>query len=284
MAPARIVDEPVLQPVDCVARVDGCFRDERQLRGRNDWRAVFVVRRDPRREESERLPNAVVRRIAGDDPVVVFGKALRFGQRFVPAARAAVEVRVLGKSTGMIADDQSGGFSRHMQRAPRPVDQLFRMTLRELHVVARVAGVGARRRIAATQSGGHGGVGNRPGIAAVADPFELAVPRVGRRNPHFEFDLGIGGRPRRRFNATERGQLKLQPRRAAAGRREHARGHRRRGSNRDVGDRQRGKIRARGAVGCGGRHENTDERRNRDRENQRSKTHHNLLGPWPRQF
>ena len=45
-------------------------------------------------QKPERLPDAVVRRIAGDDAVVVVGIALRFLQRLVAAGRTADEVRL----------------------------------------------------------------------------------------------------------------------------------------------------------------------------------------------
>ena len=206
MATARIVDDAVLEAVDAVARFDRRPGQQRQLGLRNDRLAVLVVRRDPRVQEGERLPDAVVRRIAGDDAVVVVGIALRFGQRLLAAGGAADEIRLVGEAAAGVADDQLGRLGHHVHRAVAVVDQLFGMALAELHVVAGVPGVGAGGRVAAAQRGRHRGVRDRSLIAAVAHALELAVPRLDRRNPDLELDFGVAARPRRRLDAAERGQ------------------------------------------------------------------------------
>ena len=107
MAAPRIVDDAVLQHRRCASHASTAdLRQQRELRRRHDRLAVGVVRGDPRVEEGERLPDAVVRRIAGDDAVVVLGIALRFGERLVSARRAADEVGVLGEPALRVADDQ----------------------------------------------------------------------------------------------------------------------------------------------------------------------------------
>ena len=91
------------------------------------------------------------------------------------------------------------------------VDHLLGMALAELHVVAGVAGVGARGRVAAAQRVGHRRVADRARVAAVADALELAVPRLSGRNPDLELDLGIARRPRGRLDAAERRQRRSSP-------------------------------------------------------------------------
>ena len=218
----------------------------------------------PRVEESERLPDPVVRRIAGDDAVVVVGKALRLGERLMPAARAADEVRVIGKAAGMVAHDQFRVLGHHVNRSIRPVDDFLGVTLTEFHVIAGVSGVGARGRVATAQRRGQRGVADRTRIAAVSDTLELTVPCVGRRHPDFEPDLRVARGPCDRFDAAERGQHDLLSR---ARNRERSRRHGRRGSNTDAWHRQRrqvltgGPVPVRGRCGCGERrgHHREDE-------------------------
>ena len=85
MTAARVVDDAVLQAVERVARLDRRVREERQLVLRNDRTSVGRMRHGPRIQEAERLANAVVRGIAGDDAVVILGIPLRLGQRLMSA-------------------------------------------------------------------------------------------------------------------------------------------------------------------------------------------------------
>jgi hypothetical protein len=125
--------------------------------------------------------------------------------------------------------------------APAEVDHFFRMTLAENHIVAGMSGIRARRRISAAQRHGHGGVGDRSHIAAVADALKFFVPRLGR-NPHLDLDLGVARGPCRGFDAAKRGQIERSLR---SGRREGPLWHCRSGINRDVGDGEGGEVGAR---------------------------------------
>ena len=271
-AAARIVDEAVFEPVDRITRLDRRPRQQRQLGGRNDRRAVASVGGHPRVEESEGLADPVVRRIAGDDAVVVVGKALRLGERLMPAARAADEVRVIGKAAGMVAHDQPGGFGHHVNRAIGPVDNLLGMALTELHVVAGVAGIGAGGGVAAAERGRQRGVADRARIAAVADALELAVPRIGRRHPQLELDLGVGGRARDRLNAAERRQRDFL---ARSRHDERTRRHCRGGANADGRNRQRGEILAGRPIR--GQRRGTEGRGNREHERGHDAANHERL-------
>ena len=103
--------------------------------------------------------------------------------------------------------------------------------------------------VAAAQAGRHRGVADRARVAAVADALELAVPRIGRRDPDFELDVRVARRPRGGFDAAERRQRHGGLR---ARRREGTGGHRRRRFDRHVGNRQRREVRARGPAAARG--------------------------------
>jgi hypothetical protein len=63
-----------------------------------------------------------------------------------------------------------------VNRAPAEIDDLFRMTLSELHIVTGMTRVGTGGGIAAPEGGGHRRIRNRALVSAVADTLELAVP------------------------------------------------------------------------------------------------------------
>src|SRR5204863_2268557 len=117
MAHAWIIDQAVLEPVDRVARGNGRLGDQRELGGGNDVRAIGGVRRSPCPEITSDLANSIVARIAGDDAVVVFRKTLRPGKRLMSAGRTTHKVRVVRKSSGMIANDQLRHFRSHVYGA-----------------------------------------------------------------------------------------------------------------------------------------------------------------------
>ena len=185
-AAARVVDDAVLQPVEAVARLDRRLREQRQLGGGMIGlpSAPCVAIHECR--NAERLADAVVRRIAGDDAVVVVRVALRLGHRLVAAGRAADEVRRVGEPALRVADDQLRRVGHHVDRAVGPVDHFLRMALPELHVVAGVAGVGARRRRSR-------GAGRRPSRRSRSRPSSRRCRRPGtcRSTPR-----PAGSRPR----------------------------------------------------------------------------------------
>ena len=150
-APARILDQSVLQRVARIACRDGGLGDQGQLGGGEDRRPIRVVRGGPRPHEAKGLPDAVVGRGARNDAVVVVGETLRFRQGLVPASGAAHEIRLVGKLALRVADHKLRRVRHDMDRAPPIVNDLLRMALSEDHVVSGVPGVSAGRGVAAPE-------------------------------------------------------------------------------------------------------------------------------------
>ena len=186
---ARVLDQSIFQSVAGIARRDGCPGHRRE-RGRiEDRGTIRAMRRRPGPHEAKRLADSIVGGRAGNDAVVVFGETLRFRQCLVPAARAADEVRLLGKLPRRGPHDQLRGVRHHVDRTPAKVEHFFGMAFAENHVVAGVPGIGARGGISAAKGAGHRGVRDRSLVAAVAHALELAVPRGAAWDPHLELDF-----------------------------------------------------------------------------------------------
>src|SRR6185437_3086967 len=101
-------------------------------------RAIDVsVQPDPRGIEPHLIPG----RIAGDDAVVVVGKALRFDQRLAAAGGARIEVGARGPRIVVRGDDGLRGDGHFVNRSIGEVDELFGMTGDEVRVFADVTGV-----------------------------------------------------------------------------------------------------------------------------------------------
>jgi hypothetical protein len=64
------------------------------------------------------------------------------------------------------------------------------MSRRKRRRIAGVSGISARRRIARGDRGGHSGIADHPGPAAVTDALEFAVPPA-LRQPDFDLDVGV---------------------------------------------------------------------------------------------
>src|SRR5678816_2689250 len=119
-AHARVIDEAVLETVDGVARGDDGLRDHRQFGGGKNAFSIAGMRRGPGPEVARDLANAIVTWTSRNDAVVVFGKTLRLRQRLMPSCRAADEVRVIRKSSGVITNNQLRHFGRDMYGAIGP--------------------------------------------------------------------------------------------------------------------------------------------------------------------
>src|SRR6185436_629477 len=130
---------------------------------------------------SDDLVDAIVRRRSGDDAVEVAGITLRFAESLVAAGVAAKEIREVGMTALVAADDQLRQIRHDVNRAIRPVDDLFRMAVGELQLAAGVAGVAAGDGIAARQGGRHVAVLDRSEEARRADGLKPPVPGMWRR-------------------------------------------------------------------------------------------------------
>src|SRR5207244_3833941 len=113
--------------------------------------------------ESNNEANPVVAGVAGHDAVVVVRVPLDFAERLLSAGGAAAEVSMFGETSLVAADHQLGRLGHDMDRAVGPVQDLLRVSLAEVHLVARVTRVRTDRRVPARESGGHLCVSNRPG-------------------------------------------------------------------------------------------------------------------------
>ncbi len=230
-----VFDEPVLQPVERVARLQRRAVN-RGVRRRRDDALRRLVRRLPLRHEAERFVAPVVRGRAGENRVEVGGVALRLLERHSAAARAAGEVRQLGRHPVEAGDGRLAVHGGLVNGAMPEVGDLLGVPERPRRAGARVPGVGGRGRIAAAQRLTERGVLDRSGEGAVAHLLELAVPsRDG--HPDFAPDVGVGRGLDGELDAAERREAGNRPRRLRArrGRRERAGRHEPRGGDRRIG-------------------------------------------------
>ena len=143
---------------------------------------------------------------AGGDAIEQRRIVLRHHQRLASAVGAAFEIRVadglpvegVGKRLGRGSDIEV--------RAQAPVLDLFRMTERPgRRFTAVMAHVAARTDKTVANILGQSCVRRRTRITARSVDLHAAGPRAARRRqPNFEFDLGVRGWPRRPLNAAER--------------------------------------------------------------------------------
>ena len=204
MAAQDVFDQPILQPVERVARLERRAMDGGVLRRRDDAVRRFV-RRLPLHHEAERFVAAVVRGRAREDGVEVGGVALRFLERHAAAARAAGEVRQLRPDAVETGDRLLAVDGGEMLRAIAPIDDLFRMArgpLRSSAGMTRIRGCGG---VAALERVFQRAVLDRSGERTIAHLLELAVP-ARHRHPHLGLDVGIGRGFQRELHAAVRGQ------------------------------------------------------------------------------
>ena len=147
-----------------------------------------------------------VHRRAGDHAVVVVGIALHLGEPLPPAGRAALPIRVRGRSSVAPCDELFADGRREMGRAMPEVDDAFDVRLavrgnrkrRIERARARVAHVVLDHGVATRQAFGCAIEADVAGEPAAADPEHLAVPA--RRQPVDRADLRARDRRDRRVD------------------------------------------------------------------------------------
>ena len=156
-------------------------------------------------------------RCAGDDAVEILRETLRFLECLSSTGRATIEVRELGAIAIVSRNDRLGLHGHFVDRPVAKVDQLFR-TLHPWAAAAFMPSIGAGRGITAPET-------RRKRIdvdvsipAAVSNGLEFAVPSR-RREPDFDFDIGVGRGFQSGCHAAKAGQIVEAWRRATSGRR-----------------------------------------------------------------
>ena len=201
IAPARIVEHTVLDPVVRVARGEDA-RPEQLERGRGEHRGVDVALGMDRLlvlHEACRDAGPVVGGRRGHDAVEVVRVALRLHHRLPAAPRAADEVGIVGRPLVVVRDDRLCGFGGQMHGAVAEVLLPSRMIEcpARLDAAAGVPGVGPDRGVAALQRASAvrveraGLVLHAPHEAAAAAHQETPVPVVGQQQ--LEVDLRLDG-------------------------------------------------------------------------------------------
>ena len=240
LAPARIVDQPVLHAVERVALRDDLRFHRLECVHRKQPRAKVPRIRKHRLHVLDELRadrREVVRGRAGDDAVEIVRIALRFHHRLPSAVRAAGEVRLCFVRAVVAADDRLGDFRRAMHCEVAEIHLALEIVQRPRRVgdPALMAGIGADRRVA--------GVYRPAGLIldltdepAAAAHHELPVPFVGQEER--EMDLA----------ADDAVHAAVCDANAAGG----GRGHGGRLRHLHVGQLQHGEVRALGVIGGGG--------------------------------
>ncbi len=145
---------------------------------------------------------------AGEDAVVIVGKALGFHERLAAAVGTTGEVGVFRCIAIEGLDDRFGLDGHFVDGAIAEVGDFFGMAESPIGVdaIGSMAGVGGGSGVTVTNGGGHFGVVDRTGEAAVAGAAKFAVP-VCRREPDFKMDFRIADRADDSADATEGGCL-----------------------------------------------------------------------------
>src|ERR1700677_3505930 len=189
MAFCGVTEEPILHSIGGIAGGKGSFFDRRQLEAR--YVSVWVTN-GGLQETHPRAQHARpgVGGSAGEDSVVVFGKALRFHQRFAPAVGTGVEVRGLWGLAVVSLNHVFGPLRGQVDGAPAEVGNLFRMAVGPtgIFAICLVAGIGARGGVAAAQVDGQRWVSDGSGKSAIANAEKALVPLFFRQ-PDFESNV-----------------------------------------------------------------------------------------------
>src|SRR5215468_10314024 len=93
MAAPWVVDNAILDAIQCVARVIDRIADDLRLRRRDVSIALHELR-DPQMP-ADKKARQIVGRISGYNAVEIVRETLRFRQRLLPAARTSAEVGAL---------------------------------------------------------------------------------------------------------------------------------------------------------------------------------------------
>ena len=202
LAAARIVQQPILDAVQLVARGEDLLLEQRAVGvgddGRREARGVGVdlllVLDEPGADA-----RPVVRGRPGDDAVEIVGVTLRLHHALAASARAADEVRALGVLAIELLDDRLRGLRGQVHGAMAEVELALGIVQGPAGVgaAALVTGVGACGGVAALERGAavhHRGlceVLHAADEAAAAAHHEAAVPIVGEQQ--LEVDLLLDG-------------------------------------------------------------------------------------------
>ena len=203
----RVGDLSIHQPVEAVAGLKHTLGDCRALRRAHDGRLPkyrsLVHARPQQPHQHIRIE---IRRRTGDDAVEQRRIVLRHHQRLPSAIGATFEIRVADRLPVESVGKCLGRSSDIVVRAQAPVLDLLGVTERPCRrFAAVVTHVAARTDKAVAHILGQACVGRRPRIPAGSVDLHAACPRAeSRRQPNFEFDLGVWSRPRRPLNAAER--------------------------------------------------------------------------------
>ena len=123
----RILDQAVDDPVECDAGSQYGLVDQRVLLGR--YVAVFaLVNRLCEPDPAGMEMDHPVGRSAGDDPVIIGWKALRFLQCLLASAGASVPIRVFRRFSIECLDDRFGFDGHFVFRAVGVIDQFFEVS------------------------------------------------------------------------------------------------------------------------------------------------------------
>src|SRR3984885_13239008 len=163
MAARRIADEAILKPVLGVASLDGGLVNQRIFLRRDVAGRVFQCGlRYPQSLDGPLCP--VQNGRPGGDAVVIVRKSLCLLQPLLATGRTAYPIRKLGIVSIKRFDHRLRLYRHLMLRAPREIDQFFRMPQGETAAPAAVAGVSGTGGVSSPQRVGHGGItdGARP--------------------------------------------------------------------------------------------------------------------------
>ena len=92
---------------------------------------------------------AVVAWVTRDDAVEIFRIALRFHQRLMAASGTARKIRVTGRAAVEFRDNRLCSDYRSMDSPVPPIDDRFWMILCKVGIIARMAGISTKDRVAA---------------------------------------------------------------------------------------------------------------------------------------
>src|SRR5262249_29103353 len=190
LALPRIFEHPIFNTIFGVA----CFKygvmHEREFAlGEITFFSLVVVLSDPYGIRS--ASGCVESRGAADNTVEVLRKLLCRFERLPSAGGATIEVRESRVVSVKRGDDGFRFFALFMHGPIPEVDE-FVLVLHPRSPAPLVSRICTGRRIPASKPGCEGVLIDVAIPAAIADRFEFPVP-VGRRQPYFNLDIGIGG-------------------------------------------------------------------------------------------
>lgn len=173
MTAARVANDLVPDSINRIAGVHNRLVNGWQHTGGNVARLARVDRLVSPKELRIEVRTGVTR-VAGHDAIVIGGKPLRLRERLTATGRTPDEVRPLRKSAMVAPDNQLRGNSGHVECPVAPIDDFFRMLVRELQIATGVSGVTSGRGVATSECVGHCRVADLTGIATVPDtlPFQ----------------------------------------------------------------------------------------------------------------